>query len=265
MQMNDIMNKNSKQRRLIYERFKFVYKGKEYFLLTGKTYKLTADELKKAKQTAKKQNKKLSQVIPYFCTQIACIKYNAGQEIDIKNCGRLVGVTYSNKKRTKFGRLNRVDIGLKDDSRIVIWKRRKSDSAVQVSTFAFDNKIKQKLVEKKKVSFTNKKLLQFKTCFTMKKNTSSYILPQSMQTIDQGGDNTLYISSGREGESPLCIAECSAKKGEFRKKYMLHFGDNFPIQKKKEIEGMHSKGSQLQFVIADIKPVKGKNSSGKKV
>ena len=66
MQMNDIMNKNSKQRRLIYERFKFVYKGKEYFLLTGKTYKLTADELKKAKQTAKKQNKKLSQVIPYF-------------------------------------------------------------------------------------------------------------------------------------------------------------------------------------------------------
>lgn len=75
----------------------FVYKGKEYFLLTGKTYKLTADELKKAKQTAKKQNKKLSQVIPYFCTQIACIKYNAGQEIDIKNCGRLVGVTYSNK------------------------------------------------------------------------------------------------------------------------------------------------------------------------
>ena len=43
------MNKNSKQRRLIYERFKFVYKGKEYFLLTGKTYKLTADELKKAK------------------------------------------------------------------------------------------------------------------------------------------------------------------------------------------------------------------------
>ena len=29
--MNDIMNKNSKQRRLIYERFKFVYKGKEYF------------------------------------------------------------------------------------------------------------------------------------------------------------------------------------------------------------------------------------------
>ena len=88
-------------------------------------------------------NKKLSQVIPYFCTQIACIKYNAGQEIDIKNCGRLVGVTYSNKKRTKFGRLNRVDIGLKDDSRIVIWKRRKSDSAVQVSTFAFDNKIKR--------------------------------------------------------------------------------------------------------------------------
>lgn len=81
----------------------------------------------------------------------------------------MVGVTYSNKKRTKFGRLNRVDIGLKDDSRIVIWKRRKSDSAVQVSTFAFDNKIKQKLVEKKKVSFTNKKLLQFKTCFTMKK------------------------------------------------------------------------------------------------
>ena len=54
------MNKNSKQRRLIYERFKFVYKGKEYFLLTGKTYKLTADELKKAKQTAKKQNKKLT-------------------------------------------------------------------------------------------------------------------------------------------------------------------------------------------------------------
>ena len=52
------------------------------------------------------------------------------------------------------------------------WKRRKSDSAVQVSTFAFDNKIKQKLVEKKKVSFTNKKLLQFKTCFTMKKNSS---------------------------------------------------------------------------------------------
>ena len=126
---------------MIYESFKFVYKGKEYFLLTGKTYKLTVDELKKAKQTAKKQNKKLSQVIPYFCTQIACIKYNAGQEIDIKNCGRLVGVTYSNKKRTKFGRLNRVDIGLKDDSRIVIWKRRKSDSAVQVSTFAFDNKI----------------------------------------------------------------------------------------------------------------------------
>ena len=140
-----------------------------------------------------------------------------------------------------------------------------SDSAVQVSTFAFDNKIKQKLVEKKKVSFTNKKLLQFKTCFTMKKNTSSYILPQSMQSIDQGGDNTLYISSGREGESPLCIAECSAKKGEFRKKYMLHFGDDFPIQKKKEIEGMHSKGSQLQFVIADIKAVKGKNSDGKKV
>lgn len=86
-----------------------------------------------------------------------------------------------------------------------------------------------------------------------------------MQSIDQGGDNTLYISSGREGESPLCIAECSAKKGEFRKKYMLHFGDDFPIQKKKEIEGMHSKGSQLQFVIADIKAVKGKNSSGKKV
>ena len=243
----------------------FVYKGKEYFLLTGKTYKLTADELKKAKQTAKKQNKKLSQVIPYFCTQIACIKYNAGKKTDVKNCGRLVGVTYSNKKRAKFGRLNRVDIGLKDDSRIVIWKRRKSDSAVQVSTFAFDNKIKQKLVEKKKVSFTNKKLLQFKTCFTMKKNTSSYILPQSMQSIDQGGDNTLYISSGREGESPLCIAECSAKKGEFRKKYMLHFGDDFPIQKKKEIEGMHSKGSQLQFVIADIKAVKGKNSDGKKV
>ncbi len=171
MQMNDIMNKNSKQRRLIYESFKFVYKGKEYFLLTGKTYKLTADELKKAKQTAKKQNKKLSQVIPYFCTQIACIKYNAGKKTDVKNCGRLVGVTYSNKKRTKFGRLNRVDIGLKDDSRIVIWKRRKSDSAVQVSTFAFDNKIKQKLVEKKNVSFTNKKLLQFKTCFTMKKNS----------------------------------------------------------------------------------------------
>ena len=171
MQMNDIMNKNSKQRRLIYESFKFVYKGKEYFLLTGKTYKLTADKLKKAKQTAKKQNKKLSQVIPYFCTQIACIKYNAGKKTDVKNCGRLVGVTYSNKKRTKFGRLNRVDIGLKDDSRIVIWKRRKSDSAVQVSTFAFDNKIKQKLVEKKKVSFTNKKLLQFKTCFTMKKNS----------------------------------------------------------------------------------------------
>ena len=88
-------------------------------------------------------NKKLSQVIPYFCTQIACIKYNAGKKTDVKNCGRLVGVTYSNKKRTKFGRLNRVDIGLKDDSRIVIWKRRKSDSAVQVSTFAFDNKIKR--------------------------------------------------------------------------------------------------------------------------
>ena len=46
---------------------------------------------------------------------------------------------------------------------------------------------------------------------------------------------------------------------------MLHFGDNFPIQKKKEIEGMHSKGSQLQFVIADIKAVKGKNSDEKKV
>ena len=54
------------------------------------------------------------------------------------------------------------------------------------------------------------------------------------------------------------IAETNGDS-EFRKKYMLHFGDNFPIQKKKEIEGMHSKGSQLQFVIADIKPVKGKN------
>lgn len=40
------MNKNSEQRRLIYESFKFVYKGKEYFLLTGKTYKLTWLELR---------------------------------------------------------------------------------------------------------------------------------------------------------------------------------------------------------------------------
>ena len=71
----------------------FVYKGKEYFLLTGKTYKLTADDLKKAKQ-------------------IACIKYNAGKKTDIKNCGRLVEVARSNEKRKDFGRLNRVDIGL---------------------------------------------------------------------------------------------------------------------------------------------------------
>lgn len=55
------------------------------------------------------------------------------------------------------------------------------------------------------------------------------------------------------------------KKVNFVKNICCILEINFPIQKKKEIEGMHSKGSQLQFVIADIKPVKGKNSSGKKV
>ena len=243
----------------------FVYEGKEYFLLTGKTYELTEKELKEAKKLAKKQNKKLSQVVPNFCTQIACVKYNNGSTVNVKKCGRLVGVTYSNKKRTKFGRLNRVDIGLKSDSRIVIWKRRKSDSAVQVSTFGFSDKVKKKLVNKKTISFANSKLLTHKTSFTMKRNSSSYILPKSMQSIDQGGDNTIYIASGKQGESQLCIAECSAKKGEYRKKYVLDFGNDFPIQKNKEIEGMHSKDDQLQFVIADVEPVKVKNKDGKKV
>lgn len=64
--------------------------------------------------------------------------------------------------------------------------------------------------------------------------------------------------------------ECSADKGVYRKKYTFKKKTKrtikdktyLPIQGKKEIEGMHSKGDQLQFVIADSKPVKVKD--GKK-
>lgn len=256
----------------------FVYKDgekeKEYFLLTGKTYVLTKEEKKKAQEEAKKKKKKLSQVLSNFCTQVVCVGFKNRSVVSEKNCGKLVGVAYSNKKKKKFGRINRVDIGLKGEDRIVVWKRRKEDKAVQVSTYSFGAKIKEKLVQKKKISFAKTKLLKYKTAFTMKKDTSNYILPKSMQSIDQGGDNTIYIASGKQDDSELCIAECSADKGVYRKKYTFKFKKKnkktiktktyFPIQGKKEIEGMHSKGDQLQFVIADCKPVKVKTSDGKK-
>ncbi len=256
----------------------FVYKDgekeKEYFLLTGKTYVLTKEEKKKAQQEAKKKKKKLSQILKNFCTQVVCVEYKGGSTVSEKNCGKLVGVAYSNKKKQRFGRLNRVDIGLKGEDRIVIWKRRKEDQAVQVGTYSFGSNIKEKLVQKKKISFAKSKLLKYKTSFTMKKDTSNYILPKSMQSIDQGGDNTIYIASGKQGDSELCIAECSADKGVYRKKYTFKFRKKkkktikektyFPIQGKKEIEGMHSKGDQFQVVIADSKPVKVKVQDGKK-
>ncbi len=263
----------------------FVYKDgekeKEYFLLTGKTYVLTKEEKKKAQQAAKNSKKKLSQILKNFCTQVVCVEFKDGATVDEEKCGKLVGVAHSNKKKKSFGRLNRVDIGLKGEDRIVIWKRRKEDQAVQVSTYSFGSKIKEKLVQKKKISFANSKSLKYKTGFTMKKDTTSYILPNSTQSIDQGGDNTIYIASGKQDDYELCIAECSADKGVYRKKYTFKFKkktkktikekSHFPIQGKKEIEGMHSKGDQLQFVIADSEAVevtakKKKNEkSGKKV
>ena len=228
----------------------YKYNGREYLFMTGKYYERTNREQKELATVPDAR----------FATQIVSVEYEPDREISVtgKKVGKIVGLRYSNKSKKSFGRINRVDIGLNESSsKIVIWKRRAKDGNVEISTIKFSNDMKKKLANKKSITFGSYKTIKKTnrlTNYIMKRGTSNFALPDSMQSIDMGGDNEIFISSGRENETELCIGKCAAKckdgKNPLTQKYLLSFADEFSLKKKKkELEGVHSIGNKLYFVV----------------
>lgn len=253
----------------------FRYNKKDYLLLTGDYYKPSKEDRKHL--SSKWQN-------AYFATKIKCIKVDTdlkNNKIKVSEKGQIKGLKYSNKSRKAFGKydVNRVDVGLNEAcDKLVIWKRREFDNHVEISTFKFTDAMKKCITrdDKNITSFAKTTVIKKSaglSSYVMYKGTNNMVLGESVQSIDIGNDNYIYISSGREPGCKLyigkCPVQCSSKQNPFLKRYQPKFPSDFPIAASKELEGVHSDGKRLVACVsrADAKYVyiKVRNKKNKKV
>lgn len=184
----------------------------------------------------------------YWSIQIGRLEYKANKTVDSSEVNKLTYLSYANSDLESLGSVKRCDAAISANNKyLLIWskiidKNNENSEPIQYSCYDFET-INKQLDKSSTVSFkantTLKKVLEYS--FTQKGNQK--IFPQgSVQGIEVTNNANMYISSGKESDSPwICNVSKSGKWKSTVKVAFSDWGSSF------EMEGIKIKGEYLYF------------------